>query len=393
MMRIINRFILVILGSLLALIGVEICLRIFNYQTPPLHWSSSQSDRSIFRTDKNRIYAVKHENIFNRFNQFWSSDELGMRYSSNHQYNELQIKETIIAVGDSFTYGHGVKNSEAYPYVLENFFRKNGDKVVVHNAGVPGYGLDQEFLYIKDDLLKRFKPSALIWNINHNDLTDSNLACLFTKSKSGWKQINSLWQNSLYFEGRLVQLTPSWLNQSKIFNLVATAPKSFAGQERFTFGCSKKDIEYHKKLELMDDKFGYFLSEIIKITDEKNIKLLVVMVPFQRYFDDEDFEADFGSRHAYYLMKETVNDFEVNFLDMNVRLVKRYDLDLFTLREGREKVAQIKRDSDVLSAKSINLHESIFLDEEGNFYSNHLNKLGNQLMAEEVFQEVKSILK
>ncbi|HET6204096.1 MAG TPA: GDSL-type esterase/lipase family protein [Planctomycetota bacterium] len=51
----------------------------------------------------------------------------------------------ILALGDSFGFGHGVEAEEAYPAVLERVLRDRGEKVEVVNAGVPGYGTSNEF--------------------------------------------------------------------------------------------------------------------------------------------------------------------------------------------------------------------------------------------------------
>jgi len=267
--------------------------------------------------------------------------------------------------------------------------RENGIEVVVHNSGVPGYGLDQEFSYIKDDLLNRFHPDLLVWNLSRNDFNDSNDACLFKETKLGWRQIATPWQNTLYIEGRMMELAPSWLKESRIFNLLVTTPKLLSGKERFTFGCSKKDLDYNEIVGLMNEKLKYFLTEIVRITNEKDIELLVVIVPFQDYFDNRIFSKEFRSMNDYLLLKETVEESKVIYIDMNFQLAKIYDTQLLALRKEGRIVAERESESNLLGARIINLHESMFLNEAKGFRFNHLSKFGNQLMAEEVFQLVR----
>ena len=52
----------------------------------------------------------------------------------------------ILCLGDSFTFGQGVGNREAWPYLLEKELKKKFRKrdIQVVNAGVPGYGTDEE---------------------------------------------------------------------------------------------------------------------------------------------------------------------------------------------------------------------------------------------------------
>ncbi len=48
--------------------------------------------------------------------------------------------QRILALGDSFAFGHGVPEEEAYPAALQRVLRERGRDVEVVNAGVPGYG-------------------------------------------------------------------------------------------------------------------------------------------------------------------------------------------------------------------------------------------------------------
>jgi len=76
--------------------------------------------------------------------------------------------KTILAVGDSFTYGYDVNNHETWPAHLENLLvnRVTGGSLgnyKVINAGVSGYGLDQIILR-GEQLVHKFKPHLMIGN-------------------------------------------------------------------------------------------------------------------------------------------------------------------------------------------------------------------------------------
>jgi len=390
-MKFIHNLIVMVLGCLFSLGVVEIGLRVFNYQVLAMHWTVLKKGQSFFQPDKDRIYSIRSAGTEKVYSQYYGVDQLGMRYNFDNQGEKLKDYKTIIAVGDSFTYGHEVGHDEAYPAVLGKKLRENGIEVVVHNAGVSGYGLDQEFLYIKDDLLNRFHPDLLIWNLTKNDFYDADKACLFKKTKSGWKKIITPWQSTLYVEGMLMESAPDWLKKTKIFNLLVAVPKLLAGEERFTFGCSKKNLSYNEVIILMNDKLRYFLKEVVRITDEKDIELLVVIVPFQAYFDNKILSIKDGLMDDYLLLKKTIEESKVNYIDMNFQLVKIYSPQLLSLRREGKVAAERGSEFNILGAKTINLHESMFLDETKKFNSNHLNKFGNQLMAEEVFQMIRAI--
>ena len=55
------------------------------------------------------------------------------------QFDELDNTFHIVAIGASTTYGFGLRDVEAYPYLLENILQDKGYNVQVTNAGIPGY--------------------------------------------------------------------------------------------------------------------------------------------------------------------------------------------------------------------------------------------------------------
>lgn len=55
----------------------------------------------------------------------------------------------ILALGDSFGFGHGVEVDEAYPEILEGLLVEPGRSVEVFNLGVPGYNTRQELAQLR----------------------------------------------------------------------------------------------------------------------------------------------------------------------------------------------------------------------------------------------------
>ena len=181
---IISRIILVVLSFSLAIFLIETGLKITNYQKKELafRWAIERKKdiRPLFAIHPQRIYAM-NKNIGNSekyYYPLWASDKYGFRYNPSHK-NDISYKKSIIMVGDSFTFGFKLEDiNDAYPARVEKQLRSAGENVIVYNAGIPGYGLDQEFLYIRDELINH-RPDMLVWNINVNDLFDSNETCLF----------------------------------------------------------------------------------------------------------------------------------------------------------------------------------------------------------------------
>jgi lysophospholipase L1-like esterase len=73
----------------------------------------------------------------------------------------------ILVLGDSFVFGQGVRRDESLPRLLDLSL----PDVEVINAGIPGYGLEQEYLYFKDRG-HRFEPDLVLLGFFMNDVQD-----------------------------------------------------------------------------------------------------------------------------------------------------------------------------------------------------------------------------
>lgn len=76
----------------------------------------------------------------------------------------------VLILGDSFTFGEGVEVNERFDQQLKKLSIP-GKALEVINAGVMGYGTDQELLYLIHEGLK-FKPNLVILMTYENDLED-----------------------------------------------------------------------------------------------------------------------------------------------------------------------------------------------------------------------------
>jgi len=108
-------------------------------------------------------------------NQYISKAETNSIGLRDYEYGEKQDNTfRILVLGDSFTFGAGVELEDTYVKQLETILRsKNSSKEYeVINAGVMGYGTDQEFYYLKEWITK-LKPDLVIVGFYvGNDLED-----------------------------------------------------------------------------------------------------------------------------------------------------------------------------------------------------------------------------
>jgi len=70
----------------------------------------------------------------------------------------------VLFLGDSFCFGEGVDDHETIPY----FFEKNFRNVQSINLGIHGYGIDQQYLYLKEAISK-YKPTLVCFVITDNN--------------------------------------------------------------------------------------------------------------------------------------------------------------------------------------------------------------------------------
>ena len=87
----------------------------------------------------------------------------------DYPYDRNPGTRRILVVGDSFVWGYGVEQPQTFPKVLEG--RLPGVEVI--NAGVAGYGTDQELLWLRSEGV-RYRPDLVILEMCGNDDDENN---------------------------------------------------------------------------------------------------------------------------------------------------------------------------------------------------------------------------
>jgi lysophospholipase L1-like esterase len=94
----------------------------------------------------------------------------GLRSDKDYPFTRNE-KFRIAIMGDSFTWGYGVDNRDRFSDVLERDLFTN--RVEVINAGVPGYGTDQELLLYENEI-RKYKPDIVIVAMDLTDVYSDN---------------------------------------------------------------------------------------------------------------------------------------------------------------------------------------------------------------------------
>ena len=85
----------------------------------------------------------------------------GLR-DDEHEYEKAAGKKRIVIIGDSRTFGYGVRIEKHFTRLLEGYCTETE----VINFGVPGYGVDQELLALKAEGFK-YDPDLVIAYVAH----------------------------------------------------------------------------------------------------------------------------------------------------------------------------------------------------------------------------------
>lgn len=102
----------------------------------------------------------------------FDTNRFGMRDYDHYTRAKPAGVYRIIALGDSFTQGT-TKLEDTWPKALERMFEGSVPKVEVLNAGVNGYGQDNEYYYLKKYGLGFQPDMALVGEFNGNDIFDN----------------------------------------------------------------------------------------------------------------------------------------------------------------------------------------------------------------------------
>lgn len=156
---------LVVASVLVTLVFAEIAVQVYSYFFYPkmmqfdetLGWSHKPSAKKIFVNEDGDHALV----IQNRYGQ------RGREYP----FARNGKKTRILVIGDSFTEGVQVGESQLFTHLME----KNNKKLEVLNAGVGAYSTVQEYLYLKNTGLK-FKPDIVLYMFYNNDLFENCLS-------------------------------------------------------------------------------------------------------------------------------------------------------------------------------------------------------------------------
>jgi lysophospholipase L1-like esterase len=201
-----------------SLLAAEALVRVFPLEAPGRIFFSPRAVTT--RLDPDLIWSlvpgssvVRHTSEFREVRRI---NSLGMR---GPEPSPPQAGETrVLAMGDSFTFGHGVDADDAYPAVLEAVLRERGRKTVVFNGGVPGYNVDQSYRALPARAAQ-VRPDVVLVGVHCSDVVEGWLWPLYAVDGGALVPLDAR-RTGVYLQGPLIGATPDWLLDSALFEQV-----------------------------------------------------------------------------------------------------------------------------------------------------------------------------
>ncbi|MDD5012182.1 MAG: SGNH/GDSL hydrolase family protein [Candidatus Nanoarchaeia archaeon] len=156
--------ILLLLGVIILFFVVfEIVLRLFNYPNYGFQ-------EGVFVSDDVVGYKLSpnYEGVQSVPGKMFGlkTNSKGLRDDREYNYEKRENISRILILGDSFAFGNGVELKETYAEYLRELFSNQSVEVV--NLGVPGYGINNEYLSFIEEGYK-YNPDIIILNYVTND--------------------------------------------------------------------------------------------------------------------------------------------------------------------------------------------------------------------------------
>jgi len=225
-------------------------------------------------------------------------------------------KDTVLFLGDSFCFGEGVNDNETVPHFFEECIRS----IQSVNLGVHGYGLGQQYHYLKEATAK-YKPKLTCFIICYDDFRR-----VFLDFRDYAKPVFALRTSKAVLTNSPVPKPEYYLSESK------------PGFIKLAICFATELVRYYGLVDRKkrEQTCSFLLDEIKKSADKAGSELVFVYVP--------------NTRH--WLLKNYIDSFFIRFFQS--RGIKFLDLDKgFGRQELEQMTSRITRHFTAKGNKAI----------------------------------------
>jgi hypothetical protein len=209
-LRLLSRLSLILFGFLVGLAALELGFRILYPDPSPKLVNQGLQFHETYRLAFKPGSEGWNTSLRGEYSTYIKINQKGLR-GQEYPYAKAEGVFRILVLGDSFTAGLQVSEAETFPKLLEAQLNQSDPqpKFEVINAGVTGYGTDNQLAYFSHEGYKYQPDLVILAFFSGNDLTDNI-----------WHSIYEL------KEGRLTpvpparreeSLTPNWAKEGSLF--------------------------------------------------------------------------------------------------------------------------------------------------------------------------------
>ena len=266
--RILSNLTISLCGIIIILVAFEIYLRIFHYNQSLGIQSYFDDNLGVVRFIPNQEYRVKYP----EFEYILKTNSKGLRdYEYPYEKNKNVFR--IVAIGDSFTFGHGVELKYTFPKQLENKLKKRflPKMFEVINMGMVEYGTSDCYKFLVNEGY-RYNPDLVIYGFFMNDFDDMRRKVKKQKNDSISQNIDAIRLASSTFNFK------RFLGRSYLYHFLLGNIKKIAMVRNFLYlsGISN----YEGPLYYLED---YILYKYNKDTERVVNLCLDYMLRMKRY--------------------------------------------------------------------------------------------------------------
>jgi len=244
-----------------------------------LYFSGKHHHNAVTRFDSKLGWTNKANAHIEKNGVIYSTNSMGFRSSEVDEF-----KNHILVIGDSVTFGLGVENNETVTTYLSNYF----SEYQIFNLGVSGYGIDQSFLRLKENISRLNSKFVIAIIFSGNDWGEIGSDGSYGLSKPFFTV-----DASFPFSGEVITVDPNKVTLTNYpaprFSCMNIFTKSYL--LKFSILSSARNFLCKPRTLDFNETYYIFISLLVKIGElvsKNNSGLLYVLSPTK-----SDFKYDF----------------------------------------------------------------------------------------------------
>jgi len=286
----------------------------------------------------------------------------------------------IISFGDSFTHGDNVKLQETWQRQLE----QNNSNIEVLNFGVPGYGLDQAFLYYQQVWRNYDAPVVLIGYMSENIYRHVNIFRPFYNPRTRFPLTKP----------RFLENNNQWVHFRNPFSKLEDYKKLLKNEETVLFQLGKQDHYY--KMQYYKSVYDFLPSVRMYKIARSQLRLFFQSgnkIEVRGYYNpnSEAFKVTIHLLEKFYTLVQENNSTPVVIIFPDQYDLVRYKKNKTKVYEPLLKLLHGKGITYIDMMDAFEKNKNLYTSEDELFIGDHYAPLGNKIIALHIMESINQI--